>query len=679
MYSRFALHTLLLFTLPLGHSSAIAQTRSIARIWNEQNLEAIRLDFPDPAVHARNLFHTSVAMWDAWAAYDALAIGYLYRKKHPTADRESARRESISYAAYRVLRQRYSISVSSTESLTALKLQMNALGYDPDFATTEGDSPAAIGNRIAAVVLSFGDSDQSREKFLYTDFTYFPVNNPMIISKQGTSMFDPNRWQPLAFDVAFTQNGLVADKVQIFVASHWGRVRPFAMQLKGDATLYHDPGEPPQLSEATDAAYKSGILDVIRFSSLLDPNAQTMIDISPAARGNNPVGTNSGSGHTSNPTTNQPYTSNIVNQADYGRIVAEFWADGPDSETPPGHWNTLANVVTHNADFTGRIYGDGPQLGDLEWDVKMYFALNASVHDAAIAVWGCKREYDYVRPISAIRHCGGLGQSSNPDGPSFHPQGLPLEDGLVEVITSDTTAAGQRHAHIGTHIGKIAIHAWRGEPADPEAEHGGVGWILAENWLPYQRDTFVTPAFAGYVSGHSAFSRAAAEVLTRMTGSPYFPGGMGTFDVPQGNLDFEFGPSADLQLQWATYYDAADEAGISRLYGGIHVPVDDGPGRIIGSKCGTDAWELASQYFNAGIVQPPGNIDVKRLGEGNLQITWNAVRGMSYRVDASADLTSFEEVMPARRADSQRESFTLTDTVEFRAELYLRVVRTAGS
>jgi membrane-associated phospholipid phosphatase len=125
-----------------------------------------------------------------------------------------------------------------------------------------------------------------------------------------------------------------------------------------------------------------------------------------------------------------------------------------------------------------------------------------------------------------------------------------------------------------------------------------VGWILAVDWVPYQRPTFVTPAFAGYVSGHSTFSRAAAEVLTAFTDSAYFPGGLFEWVVPEGSLGFEKGPSQDVTLQWATYYDAADQAGISRIYGGIHPSVDDFTGRRIGSICGKDAWVLAQRYFD---------------------------------------------------------------------------------
>jgi hypothetical protein len=124
-----------------------------------------------------------------------------------------------------------------------------------------------------------------------------------------------------------------------------------------------------------------------------------------------------------------------------------------------------------------------------------------------------------------------------------------------------------------------------------------VGWVRAVEWVPYQLPTFVTPAFAGYVSGHSTFSRAAAEVLSAFTDSRYFPGGLYRWSVEPGELKNEAGPSTDVTLEWASYFDAADDAGISRLYGGIHVPPDDLEGRKLGAICGKDAWTLAQRYF----------------------------------------------------------------------------------
>ena len=115
--------------------------------------------------------------------------------------------------------------------------------------------------------------------------------------------------------------------------------------------------------------------------------------------------------------------------------------------------------------------------------------------------------------------------------------------------------------------------------------------------MPYQLPTFVTPSFQGYASGHSSFSRAAAEVMTAFTGSEYFPGGISGYTIRAGSLKFEKGPTTDIQLEWATYYDAADQAGQSRLYGGIHIQADDFNGRIIGSQCGKDAFAAAELLY----------------------------------------------------------------------------------
>ena len=138
--------------------SSVAQAKSVARHWNEENLAAIRLDFPAPTVHARNLFHLSVAMWDAWAAFDDDALGYLYNESAlvPVGSTvEAAREEAISYAAYRVLKHRYAFSTNSVTTLAALDLRLNSLGYDKAETSTIGASPSAIGNRIAAAIINY--------------------------------------------------------------------------------------------------------------------------------------------------------------------------------------------------------------------------------------------------------------------------------------------------------------------------------------------------------------------------------------------------------------------------------------------------------------------------------------------------------------------------------------------
>ena len=572
---------------------------SVARRWDEALLGAIRRALPNPPVHARNLFHTSVAMWDAWAAYDPHASGYIVKEKQTASDVAAARNEAISYAAYRVLSARFIKAVGADESLSAFSDVMDSLCYPLTVTTTEGNTPAAVGNRIAAAVLAYGKSDGSNEANGYAAPDYKPVNPPLVVAKAGITMTDPNRWQPLQLEHMISQNGIpITNGVQQAVGPQWGHVAPFAIPAGGASGVPIDPGPPPQLGDPeTDQAYKQQALEVIRDSSQLDPLADATVDISPGALGNNDLGTNDGHGRSVNPATGQPYAPEVVKVGDFARSLTEFWADGPKSETPPGHWNVIANSVSDELAPDLKIGGTGNAVDRLEWDVKLYLALNGSVHDAAIAAWGLKGHYDSVRPISMIRYLASLGQSSDPKGPSYDPEGIPLVPGLVEVITKRSTAPGERHAALAGHEGEIAIRAWAGNPKDPKTQTGGVAWILGTAWVPYQLPTFVTPSFQGFTSGHSTFSRAAAEVMTAFTGNEYFPGGLSEWTTKAGTLKVETGPTVDVTLQWATYFDAADQAGVSRLYGGIHIPADDFNGRKIGSVCGKAAWTRAQLYY----------------------------------------------------------------------------------
>ena len=587
-------------TLTSFTTSTTLPPQSVARQWDEEALSAIRLDTPRPPVHARNLFHLSVAMWDAWVAYDQTqtAVGRLTTERHPASDPEADRAQAISFAAYRVLSARYAHAVGAATSLANFDAKMDALGYDKTLTSTAGDTPAAVGNRVAAAVLAYGATDGANEAADYADPTYTPVNAPLIVKLPGTTMNDPNRWQPLALDFTVTQNGIpLPANVQTFIGSQWGTVKPFAFDLASNL-----PPPQPHLGGVGDDLCKQGFVDDIRKSSALTPDDGVYLDISPAVKGNNPLGTNDGTGYAVNPVTGAPYASNIVKRGDWARALAEFWADGPNSETPPGHWNVIANDVSDHLEGPKRLGGTGPLLNDLEWDVKLYLAVNGAVHDAAVGCWGTKRLYDAVRPISAIRYLAGLGQSSDASQPFYSASGLPLIPGLIELITPATTAPGQRHAALAAFVGELALYAWPGQPADPATEYRGVQWIRALTWVPYQKATFVTPAFPGYTSGHSTFSRAGAEVLAAFTGSAFFPGGLGEFVAPQNAfLKFELGPSETVVLQWATYYDASDEAGLSRLYGGIHPFFDDFGGRLMGATIGRGAFALAQQYY-AGTV-----------------------------------------------------------------------------
>jgi hypothetical protein len=600
----FLVGAIAVFTLNTGDDACPPMTDnpewSVARHWDEALLDAVRRDLPAPTVHARNLYHTSAAMWDAWAAYDARALGVFVKEDTNTRDIDAARDEAISYAAYRVLEARYIDSIGASETIPQFDQLMADLCYPIEVTATDGETPAALGNRIARTILEAGHGDGSNEAEGYVSDDYQPINDALTVDASGTVMVDPNRWQPLQIEEMVSQNGIAVENgTQEFIGPFWGFVEGFALPQTPPSGVPIDPGPPPYLGTETDQEFKDAAVEVIGYSSILDPRDAVMIDISPATIGANPLGTHDGAGYPLNPVLGEPYEAVMVNEGDFGRSIAEFWADGPDSETPPGHWNTLANEIGDSLGDDLAIAGVGESVSRLEWDVKTYLALNGANHDAAIAAWGTKGYYDYVRPISMIRWMGGLGQSSDPGGDAYHRDGLPLVPGLVEVVSVETTKSGERHAGLVGHEGEIALVSYAGNPEDPETEIGGVDWILAVDWIPYQAPTFVTPAFAGYVSGHSAFSRASAEVLTAMTGSEFFPGGLGEWVIPPDSLEFEAGTIDELRLQWATYRDAADQAGISRLYGGIHVPADDFKGRIMGADIGIAAWEKALGYFGA--------------------------------------------------------------------------------
>jgi hypothetical protein len=228
------------------------------------------------------------------------------------------------------------------------------------------------------------------------------------------------------------------------------------------------------------------------------------------------------------------YSANLT---DLQKTIVEYWADGPDSELPPGHWALFAGWVAER---------DQHNIDD---DAKMFFAVTNAMLDASIAVWDCKRAFDYVRPITAIRFL----------------------------------MAGQ------------AIRAWAGA-------FKGTQTIPGEQWQAYQTGAQPTPAFPEFSSGHSAFSAAAAEVLRSFTGSDAF-GNSVTIKAGTSRVEPTLVPASDVTLTWATFSDAADQAGMSRRYGGIHFREGDLQSRAMGRMVGAQAWVKAQKYFS-GVTSP---------------------------------------------------------------------------
>lgn len=618
----------------------VDRSTSIAHRWNEALLESIRKDRARPPMHARNLFHTSAAMYDAWAIYagdkNPQPSTYLLGKTlgdfscplttEITADQPlAAQQEAISFAMYRLIKQRFLQSPGySSSTLPLINSLMSELGYDPENTSTDYTQGAAeLGNYIAQCYLAYGLQDGSNEAASFANQSYQPINPPLVPTLPGNpNVENLDRWQPLTLDVFIDQGGnVIVGGFPPFLGAEWGRVAPFALSNADktvynrndfDYPVYHDPGAPPSSAGEWADEFAWSFALVAKWSSHLDPTDGVMIDISPASIGNIGAlptdwvgqrsfydannGGDSSRGRSLNPVTGKPYQPQMVPRGDYTRVLAEFWADGPNSETPPGHWFHLLNQVGEHSLFTKRYAGEGKSLSSLEWDVKAYFALGGAMHDAAIAAWGIKGWYDYTRPVSAIRALAGYGQRTDPELPAYNPNGIEVEPGFIELVGEGDPLVGDENQHLH----KIKLKAWRGPTAisNPAEDTAGVTWILAENWWPYQRPSFVTPPFGGYVSGHSTYSRAAAEVLTAITGDEFFPGGKSEFTAKANDyLVFENGPSVDVTLEWATYRDAADQCSLSRIWGGIHPPMDDIPGRLIGAQVAADAVALAEAYF----------------------------------------------------------------------------------
>ena len=176
----------------------VQAVQSAAREWNEELMAAIRRNVPNPPAHARNLHHEAVAMYDAWAAYDTTAVGYIYNEKvaplpGTPAAIEAARHEAISYAAYRVMWARFVTPVPAPAGMAAtyagMKARMTALGYS--FATAEaaitvGTTPAEVGKRIGQAILTWGATDG----FSQTAYpqAYNDTINPNMLVVSGVSV-----------------------------------------------------------------------------------------------------------------------------------------------------------------------------------------------------------------------------------------------------------------------------------------------------------------------------------------------------------------------------------------------------------------------------------------------------------------------------------------------------------
>jgi hypothetical protein len=457
---------------------ARAATDNLVLAWNEEALESIRKLPPAPTVAARALAIVHTAIYDAWAAYDPLAVGTRLgaNLRRPEAERTQANKDkAVSYAAYLALVDLFPARQA------VFQQRMNDLGYATDGSDTS--TAATVGTVAAQAVVDYRHADGANQLNGYADTSgYTPVNT-------WDQVLSPDHWQPLC--VPLPPPGTTAcPAVQKFATPHWRAVTPFALTSAAQFRPDHGPAVTVVKGKPSDALVKE-VDQQLKFSA---------------------------------------------NLTDTQKVIAQYWEDAPGSETPPGHWNLFARWVSRRDHHT------------LDDDAKVLFALNDALLDASITAWDAKRQWNSVRPITAVRW---------------------LEKGQL-------------------------IQAWGGP-------YQGTKTIRGEEWLPYQRADFVTPSFPEYLSGHSTFSAAAAALLKAATGSDTF--GL-SVTIPAGSSNIEPGavPAVPVTLSWKSFDEAADQAGISREYGGIHFNDGDFEARQAGELVGQQAWSKAKTYFNGKAV-----------------------------------------------------------------------------
>ncbi|MDF1726765.1 MAG: DUF4114 domain-containing protein [Sulfitobacter sp.] len=569
-------------------------SQSLVAQWVEVMLEAIRTDGASPTPTTYHLHTTTAAVYDAWAAYDTDAYGHYTDIVRPTAEHTETNKEiAVSYAFYDMLVDYFPDQQALFDNMMA------GLGYDPQAVGIGAADPITVARLAVEGLRDARADDGSNAENDFADTSgYVPVNGAQEGSDTapGGVDFDPNHWQPLRIpngtlrddndNPTYDDNDPTTFNDQTGLTPHWGGVDGFGLD-HGDQVR---PPAPPKLGDFT--TYVDALGNLTTYDQAYRDQVSEVLEAS------------------ANLTTRE-------------KVIAEFWADGPRSEAPPGHWNQIAQDIALRE-------GHG-----IDEDAKMFFALNTAMFDAGIATWESKFHYDFIRPQSAIRDL-------------YYDQ---------------------------------EIQSWGGP-------NQGTQTMLGQHWQPYQETTFVTPNFPEYTSGHSSFSFAAANTISAFVGSDAFYDGttLANYDLDHvdgvdllgqyvtDELYFEDFTGPPVVLQWETLTEAAEEAGDSRIYGGIHIQDGDHNGRQIGidvAALGQARWEALFTRAGDNDVQGTEGNDSLLGGTGEDTISGGAgddtISGGADadQLEGGAGADTFRDALEEIFGDTIRDFQGGSDTIRF--------------
>lgn len=427
---------------------------------------------PPPVARILALIYT--AGYQAWAAYTKNAHqpepgGPAFT---PTID-NAVKARATSYAIYTACKH---VFRSDQSPIVQQKLDAELVRQQPNTAI---DAGAQTGIDAANAVIASRDADGSNWQNLYAPPAgNFVPKNPPVAVFNPTFRRDipfPSSWQELTYLDKVT--GL--PKTPHFITPHWKDVKSFALQ---NGAQFRPAKGPATVAEERYVDQARHVLTV---------------------------------------------QQNLTFRQ---KVIAEYWADGPKSWLPPGHWCDQARMFVEQAGYT------------LDQNAMLFFTMTNAVFDVSITTWEAKLFYNSVRPITAIRW---------------------LFNGHK-------------------------IEAW--------VPTGGNALIDGEIWRPFQKDTFPTPPFPEFTSGHSAFSMAAATVLRAFAKSDTFNGSYTRPAVPLA-AEPDVPVTDSITLNWVTFTEAALEAGESRIFGGIHFHEGNIVGLEMGRLVGENTWRKANTLF----------------------------------------------------------------------------------